>query len=103
MKQALGAMFAAGHDPSILDRYSWGQIGLMAECLGMHHTRMFDTLFTPLSAFMGGGYKPASAGSARKRPTEVDHSDPASVQRAKERDARILIGAGGIPGVKVEM
>lgn len=103
MKQGLGALFAAGHDLSLLERYSWDQIALMAECLGMHHTRMFDVLLAPVAAFMGKGYKPASAPKSGSKPTSVDYSDPASVKRAKERDARILIGAGGILGVKVEM
>jgi len=100
---ALGALFAAGHNLSLLDQYSWGQIGLMAECLGMHHTRMFDTLFKPLSAFLGAGYKSSSDVNAPKKATSIDHSDPAAVQRAKERDARILIGAGGVQGVKVDL
>ena len=104
MKEALGAMFAAGHDLTILDRYSWAQIGLMAECLGLHHSRMFDTLFTPIAAMMGHKYKPqAGPKSAAKKPTSVDYSDPAAVQRAKERDARILIGAGALDGAKIDL
>lgn len=101
----LGGLFASGHGPEVLEIYSWDQIALMGECIALHHVGMLDSLIAPIAATMGIDYKPGSVKreKAGGRSTTIDYTDLDAVKRARDRDARILIGAGGIQGVKVEL
>ena len=96
-------MWAAGHGPDILERYTWEQIEMMAKGVGAHHARMFRTLFAPVAAALGGKYTGGKPKRGRKRRTRIDYEDPAAVERARQRDSRILLGASGIKGIKVEL
>lgn len=102
----LGSLFAAGYGPDALERYTWDQLGLMAECVALHRQEMLSAFLGPVGSALGVKYKPGRVdrGSRRpKAPTSVDYTDQASVKRAKARDARILTMASGIRGVKIEL
>lgn len=101
----LGALFAAGFGPEALECYSWEQIGLMSECIGIHYAGLLDALVSPVAAGLGVGYKPGKVrrGAKRRKPTEIDYTDLDAVKRAKDRDARILMGARGLKGVSIEL
>lgn len=100
----LGALFAAGFGPDALDRYTWDQLGLMGECIARHHAAMLDAVLRPIAAGLGMEYAPGKVERGpKKRSTSVDYTDLDAVKRAKERDARILLAAGQIPGIKVEL
>lgn len=100
----LGALFAAGFGPDALDLYTWDQLGLMGECIGLHYAGLLEGVLGPVASVLGVKYKPGKVSRGRERkPTEVDYSDLDAVKRAKARDARILMGAGGLQGVSIEL
>lgn len=101
----LGALFASGFGPEALERYSWDQLALMAECIGIHYAGLLEGILAPVATVLGGKYKRGrvARGARAKGPTQVDYTDLDAVKRAKERDARILVGAGAIPGIKIEL
>jgi len=109
MKRVLGGLFASGHGPDVLDRYTWDQLGLMAECIGLHWVGLLDMVFSPLAGAMGGTYTSGAVETNSRKaprkmgPTEIDRTDLDAVKRAKDRDARILTMAGQIPGVEIEL
>lgn len=104
MKEMLGSLFMAGFGPDCLERYSWDQIALMGECIARHHAGMLDAILTPVAALMGAKFAKGKVKRGKSKPvTSIDYTDFDSVKRAKDRDARILIGAGAIPGIQIDL
>jgi len=85
-----------------MERYTWDQIGLMGECIARNRIDMLEMVLGPVAEAMGGKRKPGRVSRGKERkPTTIDHTDLAAVKRAKARDARILVNAPQIQGVKI--
>lgn len=108
----MGLIFAAGYGPECLERWTWDQIAIVAECLAINEAERVGSILRPLAGALGADVKQGGVevgGSRRKAQkakqgssrTRIDHNDADMVARAKARDARIIAFAGKIPGISV--
>jgi hypothetical protein len=83
-----------------LDRWSWEQVQLVAECIALHKVQQLEMILGPIATGLGAEYKSSQVretirrqpGDVKRR-TMLDRSDPAAVKRAQQRDAAILMAA----------
>lgn len=101
----LGSLFAAGFGPNdLMENYSWEQIAFMGECIALHRMKMLEALLGPVASMLptGATYKPGKVTRGRqKKRTSIDYTDKSAVERAKARDAALLVGLGQVPGGKI--
>jgi hypothetical protein len=98
-------LIAAGHDLNmLLDRYSWEEIGLMAEMVLRDRYGTIESLLSPLLGMSGAEYKPASVES--KTGKRARKKDPRSHKNADyDTDAdkeRALMGSLSRMGLRVK-
>ena len=101
-------LLAAGHPLEVLDRWSWKQVRLVAECIVLHQLNQLEAVLAPLAEALGHEYKPGAVDSTTRPPgaprgrrkskghqgkAQLDFAEPGAVQRAQQRDAALLMSA----------
>ena len=95
MKQTIGVCLSAGYDlDDLIDRYSWEQIGLIAEMILRDRFGTIEMLLSPLIGAAGGDYTAPSVKSTAKRSkTKGNHKIHRAADYSPEDRDKALMGA----------